>query len=105
MIEPAGFDGDDTLWHSEGHYHAAHAEFERIVGACVDLADAGLREHLLAVQRRNPALFGYGAARCGSACADRGDRRDHAGTQRRPEHGQLAGQPERAAAGQQVAGR
>lgn len=61
MIELVGFDGDDTLWHSEGYYHDAHAEFERIVGAYVDLADAGLHGHLLAVQRRNLALFGYGA--------------------------------------------
>ena len=61
MIELVGFDGDDTLWHSEGYYQHAGAEFERIVGAYVDVADAGLRSRLHAVERRNLALFGYGA--------------------------------------------
>lgn len=56
-----GFDGDDTLWHSEGFYRAAHAEFETIVGRYVDLADAGLHERLLETERRNIKLFGYGA--------------------------------------------
>lgn len=56
-----GFDGDDTLWHSEGYFRAAHAEFEAIVGNYVDLADAGLHERLLETERRNIKLFGYGA--------------------------------------------
>lgn len=56
-----GFDADDTLWHSEGYYRAAHAEFEAIVGGYVDLADAGLHERLLETERRNIKLFGYGA--------------------------------------------
>jgi putative hydrolase of the HAD superfamily len=61
VIELVGFDGDDTLWHSEGYYRAAAAEFERIVGRYVDLADAGVHGRLLAAERRNLALFGYGA--------------------------------------------
>ena len=61
MIELVGFDGDDTLWHSEGYYHEAHAAFERIVGRYVDLADARSHERLLAIQRDNLATFGYGA--------------------------------------------
>jgi putative hydrolase of the HAD superfamily len=61
MIELVGFDGDDTLWHSEGYYQHAGAEFERIVGAWIDVGDAGVRSRLLAVERRNLALFGYGA--------------------------------------------
>jgi len=61
VIELVGFDGDDTLWHSEGYYQAAHAEFERIVGSYVDLTDLRLHERLLAVERGNIALFGYGA--------------------------------------------
>ena len=60
-IELVGFDGDDTLWHSEGYYRAVHDEFERILGAWVDLADARLHERLLATERRNLRLFGYGA--------------------------------------------
>jgi putative hydrolase of the HAD superfamily len=61
MIELVGFDGDDTLWHSEGYYQHAGAEFERIVGAWIDLADADARTRMHAVERRNLELFGYGA--------------------------------------------
>jgi len=61
MIELVGFDADDTLWHSEGYFQDAHAEFERIVGTYVDLAEAGLHERLLATEQRNIMLFGYGA--------------------------------------------
>jgi len=60
-IELVGFDGDDTLWHSEGYYQHAGAEFERIVGAYVDLSDAQARSRMLAAERSNLALFGYGA--------------------------------------------
>jgi putative hydrolase of the HAD superfamily len=60
-IEMVGFDADDTLWHSEGYYQAAHAEFERILQRYVDVADARVHERLLAVQRENIRLFGYGA--------------------------------------------
>ncbi len=61
MIELVGFDGDDTLWHSEGYFRHAGAEFERIVGAWIDIGDAAVRSRLLAVERGNLALFGYGA--------------------------------------------
>ena len=61
MFELIGFDGDDTLWHSQDFYDAAQAEFERIVGNYVDLADARVHERLLTVESGNIALFGYGA--------------------------------------------
>ena len=61
MIDLVGFDGDDTLWHSEGYYQSAHAEFERIVGGYIDLADARVHDTLLATERRNLRIFGYGA--------------------------------------------
>jgi len=61
MIELVGFDGDDTLWHSEGYYQHAGAEFERILGGWIDVADASVRSRLHAAERRNLALFGYGA--------------------------------------------
>ncbi len=61
MIGLVGFDGDDTLWHSEGYYQAAHDELERIVGAYVDIADARVHERLLETERQNIRLFGYGA--------------------------------------------
>jgi len=61
MIEIIGFDGDDTLWHSEGYYQSVHAEFEKILGSYVDLADVRVHDRLLATERRNLKLFGYGA--------------------------------------------
>lgn len=61
MIELVGFDGDDTLSHSEGYYRAANAEFERVVGAYLDLGALDLHDRLLAAERRNLKLFGYGA--------------------------------------------
>lgn len=61
MLDLIGFDGDDTLWHSEGYYREAQAQFEAMLARYVDIADAGLRERLLATERRNLALFGYGA--------------------------------------------
>ncbi len=61
MLELIGFDGDDTLWHSQDYYDAAQAEFERIVGRYVDLADARVHERLLAIESGNIAAFGYGA--------------------------------------------
>ena len=54
-----GFDADDTLWKSEDYYRAAQAEFERIIARYVDLADVA--DRLYAVEKRNLALFGYGA--------------------------------------------
>ena len=61
MIKMIGFDGDDTLWHSEGYYQAASAAFTDIVGRYVDLGDRGVHDDMLATERRNLALFGYGA--------------------------------------------
>jgi len=59
-IELVGFDGDDTLWRSEDYYRAAERDFEAIVGRYIDLQDAGTLGHLLAVERRNLKIFGYG---------------------------------------------
>ncbi len=61
MIELVGFDADDTLWHSEPYFQQAHAAFENILGRYIDLADARVHERLLATERRNIKLFGYGA--------------------------------------------
>ncbi|HBK45662.1 MAG TPA: haloacid dehalogenase [Xanthomonadaceae bacterium] len=60
-IALVGFDGDDTLWKSEDYYRAAEREFEAILAGYVDLRDAGMQAHLLAVERRNLKIFGYGA--------------------------------------------
>lgn len=61
MIELVGFDGDDTLWHSEGFYQDAQAAFRRILSDYVDLTDAAVHEALYAGERRNLRIFGYGA--------------------------------------------
>ena len=57
-LQLIGFDGDDTLWRSEDYYLSAQTEFERIVGASVDLDD--VHDRLYAIEKRNLALFGYG---------------------------------------------
>ena len=61
MLQLIGFDGDDTLWHSEGYYQAANAQFAAIVGRYVDLDDQQVHASVLATERRNLKLFGYGA--------------------------------------------
>ncbi|TAL85372.1 MAG: HAD family hydrolase [Rhodanobacter sp.] len=59
MLQLIGFDGDDTLWHSEGYYREANDAFARIIGQYVDLDD--VHQQMLATERRNLKLFGYGA--------------------------------------------
>jgi putative hydrolase of the HAD superfamily len=61
MLQLIGFDGDDTLWHSEGYYQEAGARFAEIIGRYVDLGDRQVHDSMLATERRNLALFGYGA--------------------------------------------
>jgi putative hydrolase of the HAD superfamily len=61
MLQLIGFDGDDTLWHSEGYYQHANAEFALIIGRYVDLGDRQVHDTMLATERRNLKLFGYGA--------------------------------------------
>lgn len=61
MLELIGFDADDTLWHSEPYFQQAQAAFERLLGRYIDLADARVHERLLATEKRNIKVFGYGA--------------------------------------------
>lgn len=61
MLQLIGFDGDDTLWHSEDYYQRANAAFATIVGGYVDLADDRIRSDMLVTEQRNLKLFGYGA--------------------------------------------
>ncbi|HZX70872.1 MAG TPA: HAD family hydrolase [Rhodanobacter sp.] len=61
MLQLIGFDGDDTLWHSEGYYREANDAFAAIMGRYVDLADQQVAEAMLATERRNLDVFGYGA--------------------------------------------
>ena len=61
MLKLIGFDGDDTLWHSEGYYREASDQFTAILGRYVDVGDAQVQASMLATERRNLQLFGYGA--------------------------------------------
>ena len=61
MLQLVGFDGDDTLWHSEGYYRQAGEVFAKIMGRYVDLGDQHVRDSMLATEQRNLKLFGYGA--------------------------------------------
>src|SRR5690606_391976 len=56
-----GFDGDDTLWRSEDYYRKAENAFQDVLGRYIDLDQSRNLEHLLAVERRNLQIFGYGA--------------------------------------------
>lgn len=57
-ITTVGLDGDDTLWHSEGHFHVTEQRFRDLMAPWVD-ADA-LSTALLETERRNLSVFGYG---------------------------------------------
>lgn len=57
-IEIVGIDGDDTLWHSEGHFHVTEQAYVELLAPWVDAATASAA--LLATERRNLAVFGYG---------------------------------------------
>ena len=61
MLQLIGFDGDDTLWHSEGYYRQAGEAFAAIMARYVDVADRDVHERMLATEQRNLKLFGYGA--------------------------------------------
>ena len=55
-----GFDGDDTLWKSEDYYRKAEQEYLDLLSRYVDVHDTQTARHLLEVQQRNLAVFGYG---------------------------------------------
>jgi len=60
-IRLIGFDADDTLWKCEDYYRATQDDFERILGAYLDLGDISVRERLYAAERENiTTVFGYG---------------------------------------------
>lgn len=57
-VTVVGLDGDDTLWHNESIFAATHDRFRAMVERYAP--DAGIDERLLATERRNLELFGYG---------------------------------------------
>ncbi len=60
-IEVVAFDGDDTLWHSESHFVDAHARFVALVAPYVDGDPRMIDEQVVATERANLAIYGYGA--------------------------------------------
>ena len=60
-IEVVAFDGDDTLWHSESHFVDAHERFTALVTPYVNGDPRTIDERVLATERANLALYGYGA--------------------------------------------
>src|SRR2546426_8927923 len=57
-VRVVGIDGDDTLWHNEERFQAAEQRFAEIVARHAEVPYLG--ERLLALERRNLGLFGYG---------------------------------------------
>ena len=58
VIELIGLDGDDTLWHTESLFSVTQAAFRDLLAPYV--SDADLDDRLVATERRNIRLFGYG---------------------------------------------
>ncbi|MCB0952714.1 MAG: HAD hydrolase-like protein [Microthrixaceae bacterium] len=54
-----GLDGDDTLWHSESHFITTTERLGDLLAGYLD-DDASHEDHLIEVERRNLARFGYG---------------------------------------------
>jgi putative hydrolase of the HAD superfamily len=58
-VDLIGLDGDDTLWHSESLFALTNDAIVELLSTHVDAAT--LDERLLDTERKNLALFGYGA--------------------------------------------
>jgi putative hydrolase of the HAD superfamily len=58
MIDTIAFDGDDTLWHNESLFSMTQDRFRALVAGHV--APEELDARLLATERENVAVYGYG---------------------------------------------
>jgi putative hydrolase of the HAD superfamily len=58
-ISVVGFDADDTLWHSENHFAITEERFRALLEPWLSANDVG--DRLLARERNNLEVFGYGA--------------------------------------------
>ena len=54
------FDGDDTLWHNETMFSTSHDRFRHLLLQHVDLPGHEIDDTLLATERRNLKIYGYG---------------------------------------------
>ncbi len=57
-VRVVGFDGDDTLWHSETRFSVTQAEFRELLKRHVPDADADAR--LSEMEMKNLSIYGYG---------------------------------------------
>jgi putative hydrolase of the HAD superfamily len=57
-VRVVGFDGDDTLWHSETRFSVTQAEFRELLKRHVPDADADTR--LSEMEMKNLSIYGYG---------------------------------------------
>jgi putative hydrolase of the HAD superfamily len=57
-VRVVGFDGDDTLWHSETRFHVTQAEFRDLLQRHVPSAEVDTR--LAEMEMKNLAIYGYG---------------------------------------------
>ena len=57
-VRVVGFDGDDTLWHSETRFHVTQGEFRDLLKRHVPDADVDRR--LSEMEMKNLSIYGYG---------------------------------------------
>jgi len=57
-VRVLGFDGDDTLWHSETRFHVTQAEFRDLLHRHVP--DVDVDTPLAEMEMKNLAIYGYG---------------------------------------------
>jgi len=57
-VRVVGFDGDDTLWHSETRFHMTQAEYRELLHGHVPGAEVDKR--LAETEMKNLAIYGYG---------------------------------------------
>ena len=57
-VRVLGFDGDDTLWHSETRFHVTQAEFRELLHRHVPEVDVDTP--LAEMEMKNLAIYGYG---------------------------------------------
>ena len=57
-VRVVGFDGDDTLWHSETRFHVTQGQFRDLLRQHV--RDADIDARLAATEMKNLSIYGYG---------------------------------------------
>ena len=60
VIDTIGFDGDDTLWHSETEFELTQTMFVELLAPFVPSGEVNLAAQLAATELGNLAVFGYG---------------------------------------------